>query len=100
MTKNEFIRRVATDGHLPLSTAAQAVDAAISVAKRALVAGDKIFLRGFGTFEPVDCKERVARNFRTGQQCTIPAHRAAKFLSSRELVTAMNQPSQPSGNGI
>lgn len=91
MTKNELAREVAVSEHLHLSTAVQAIDGAIRVIKDALMKGDVVVLRGFGTISTVQCKERTAHNFQTGKPCVIPAHRSVKLMASKQLVKFLNQ---------
>lgn len=90
MTKIELAREVAVSEHLHLSTAVQAIDAALRVISEALAQGDTVTIKGFGTFAPTQCKERTAYNFHKGQPCTIPAHRGAKLIPSKQLIHNLN----------
>lgn len=90
MTKHELAREVAVAEHLHISTAVQAIDGALRIICETLAKGDTIVLRGFGTITPVQCKERTARNFRTGSPCVIPAHRSVKLMASKQLVKYLN----------
>jgi len=51
----------------------------------ALAAGEKIEVRGFGTFEAKETKARTGRNPATGESIEIPASRKATFRASKEL---------------
>ncbi len=90
MTKNELVREVAVSEKLLLSTATQAVDGIIRVIKQTLAKGEPVIIRGFGTFQPYQCNERPARNFKSGKPCVIPEHRSAKFRISKDLVKCLN----------
>lgn len=41
--------------------------------------GKEVSLHGFGTFYMKDVEERTGRNPKTGEEITIPAHKAPKF---------------------
>ncbi len=90
MTKNELAKEVAVSEKLHLSTTFQAVDGILRVIKETLAKGESVVIRGFGTFQPIECKERPARDFKTGKPCVIPAHRSAKFRVSKDLVKVLN----------
>lgn len=47
-------------------------------------------IRGFGTFQPTECKERPARDFKTGKPVVIPAHKSAKFRVSKDFIKFLN----------
>ena len=90
MRKNDLARELAVSEKLHLSTAVKAVDGVIRILKEALVKGEEITLRGFGTITPIVREERVARHFKTKETITVPAHRTAKLRISAELKEAMN----------
>lgn len=90
MTKIELAREVAVSEHLHLSTAVKAIDGTLRIICETLAKGDSIALRGFGTIIPVQCKERPARDFRTGSPCVVPAHRSVKLMASKQLVKYLN----------
>lgn len=90
MTKNELARELAVSEKLHLSTAVKAVDGIIRILKDELINGNDITLRGFGTLAPVDRKARQARDFKTGGEITLPAHRTVVFKVSNELKNAVN----------
>ena len=50
MNKKEFVKAVSSEGGLPLSDAARAVEAMIQVICYAISKGQKVVLSGFGTF--------------------------------------------------
>lgn len=58
---------------------------------RALRAGDKVEIRGFGTLRTRSRGARIARNPRTGVRVEVPAKRIAHFKVSRELLAALNR---------
>ena len=68
----------------------QMLDAVLASITRTMGRGDKVDLRGFGSFEISEKKERQGRNPRTGETMTIPARKAAVFKSGRELAERVN----------
>lgn len=91
MTKNQLAKEVAVSEKLHLSTTFQAIDGILRVIKQTLAKGEPVIIRGFGTFQPIDCKERTARDFKSGKSLVIPAHKSVKFRTSKELVKAINE---------
>jgi DNA-binding protein HU-beta len=70
--------------------AANAVDAVLDTIVRAVTAGEKVGVTGFGTFEPVDRAARFARNPQTGERVRIKKTRAPRFRPGqgfRDLVS-------------
>jgi integration host factor subunit beta len=52
--------------------------------------GEKVDLRGFGSFQVSGKKERQGRNPRTGEAMTIAARNVAVFRPSKELSGRLN----------
>ena len=72
------------------SEISKAIDLVIEELKEALVRGQVIELRGFGTFEIKVRKARPrARNPRTGENIAVNSHGVVAFRSGRELKKAV-----------
>ena len=52
--------------------------------------GERVDLRGFGSFQVSGKKERQGRNPKTGEALTIAARNVAVFKPSRELAERVN----------
>jgi integration host factor subunit beta len=66
--------------------------------------GDKIEIRGFGSFRTRQRQSRVGRNPKTGARVEVPAKRIPYFKPSKELKELVNggpetAPEAPAGNG-
>ena len=85
MIKQDLIQRVVDRTGLPRTKAEQAVEVVFRTMKRALVAGDRIELRGFGVFTIKPRKTGIGRNPRTGTEVDITPGRAVRFKPGREL---------------
>lgn len=66
------------------------VDAVFKVITDALVAGEKINIAGFGSFEIAERVERMGRNPKTGEEILIPSSKAIKFKASKNLKDSVN----------
>jgi integration host factor subunit beta len=55
-----------------------------------LRAGDKIEIRGFGSFRTRQRKPRVGRNPKTGDRVEVPAKKIPFFKPSKELKDLVN----------
>ena len=88
MNRAELIQSVSEKRakDLPSKAAAERiVDTVIDTITEALKAGDKVSIRGFGTFKVKQTAKRQGRNVATGETITIPAHKSIKFVVSEEL---------------
>lgn len=59
--------------------AARAVDAVLDTIVRQVVAGNRVTVTGFGTFEKRPRKARYARNLHTGERVTVEATEVPRF---------------------
>ena len=89
MNKTELIAAVAEKTGLTKKDAERAVNAAIDAVSAALVAGDKVQIAGFGTFEAKARAARTARNPRTGEDIQIAATRIPAFKAGKALKDAI-----------
>ncbi len=85
MIKQDLIQRVVERTGLPRIKAEAAVDTIFKSMKRALTAGDRIELRGFGVFTVKPRKTGVGRNPRTGTEVTITPGKAVRFKPGKDL---------------
>ena len=91
MNKTELVEKVATSTGLSKTQADAALNAFIEAVTDALKTGDKVSLKGFGTFEVRSREERVGRNPRTGESMTIPSSRVPAFKASSALKSEVNK---------
>ena len=89
MTKTDLIAKVAEQAELSKKDAEKAVTATIEAISAALVAGDKVQLVGFGTFEVRERAERKGRNPRTKEEITISASKLPAFKAGKALKDAV-----------
>lgn len=85
MTKQELIQMVSIHSGLPVSDARSAFEATIEVIKQQVAKGNRVDVRGFGSFNRTHRAEKPARIIKTGERILIPAHYAPTFKASTEF---------------
>ena len=85
MTKIEFVDAVAKETEWTKKDSEEAINAVVKVITNALVAGEKLSIVGFGTFEVAERAERQGRNPKTNQTITISAYKSPKFKPAKAL---------------
>ena len=92
MNKAELVSKMAEKSELTKKEAEAALNAFMKSVEEALVAGDKVQLVGFGTFETRERAARKGRNPRNPQQeIDIPASKAPVFIAGKSLKEAINE---------
>ena len=90
MNKAEFVSAIAEKAGTTKKDADKFVQAFVEVVTEELVAGGKVQLVGFGTFDVTDRKEREGRNPSTGAPMTIPASKTPRFKVGKALKDSVN----------
>ena len=86
MTKSEFIRRLAEkQEHLPYRDVESGVKGILAQIVDALACGERVEIRGFGSFTSVFRPARMKRNPRTGEQVMTPDKHVIRFKPGKEL---------------
>lgn len=85
MTKAELVEKVADKIQLTKKQTETVVNILLSCVTEALSAGDKVELRGFGSFRIRNRNPREGRNPKTGDTVQIPAKRVPFFKAGKEL---------------
>ena len=92
MNKTELIAAMAEKTGSTKKDAEATLNAMIASITEALVAGDKVQLIGFGTFETRDRAAREGRNPRKpGEMIKITACKAPAFKAGKALKDAVNK---------
>lgn len=90
MTKAELVELIAQETGVSKKDTGIVVNLIMENIGRALVAGDKVEVRGFGSFKVKSRNARQARNPRTGDSVAVPAKRVPYFKASNELKARLN----------
>jgi integration host factor subunit beta len=91
MTKADLVEQVAKETDMTKKDAEQLVEVVFESIIGALNNGDKIELRGFGSFRVRERNARTGRNPKTGATVNIPAKRVAYFKPGKELKDIVNK---------
>ncbi len=98
MTKADLVDKVTSLGDLTRRDGEVIVDTLFESVIGALRSGDKIEIRGFGSFRTRQRKARVGRNPKTGDRVAVPAKRVPFFKPSKELRDTVNKQTQTAGS--
>ena len=91
MLKSELIDIIAKKlPHLTLRDVDLAVDCIIETMCQALIANDRIEIRGFGAFTLHYHRARLGRNPKTGESLNLSAKYALRFKPGKELRDRVN----------
>jgi len=91
MTKSELIEKVALEqGDLSVKVSELLVNTVFDSIEDALTKGDKVEIRGFGSFTIRERTGREARNPKSGEIVTIPAKKTPFFKTGKELKERVN----------
>ena len=90
MTKADLVERVAVEAEMTKKDAEQLVEIIFDSITASLNRGEKIELRGFGSFRVRERNSRQGRDPKTGATVEIPAKRVAYFKPGKELKELIN----------
>jgi integration host factor subunit beta len=90
MTKADLIDEVSRLAELTRKDSEVIVETIFDSVVRSLRVGDKIEIRGFGSFRTRQRKPRVGRNPKTGERVEVPAKKIPFFKPSKELKDLVN----------
>ena len=85
MTKIDLTDRVSALGDLTRRDSEVIVETMFEAIVGALKAGEKVEIRGFGSFRTRQRNSRTGRNPKTGASVSVPAKRVPFFKPSKEL---------------
>ena len=97
MNKAELVDKLSAKTGLSARDARVSVDAlfdpdpAIGLIAAEMVAGGKVAISGFGTFEARSRKARSGRNPHTGEALELPATRAPAFKAGKPLKESLRK---------
>jgi integration host factor subunit beta len=94
MTKAELIEEVSRVSNLTKKHSEIIVDTVFKSVINALHRGEKIELRGFGSFRIRQRESRKGRNPKTGEKVDVPAKKVPYFKPGKELKELINREDQ------
>ena len=95
MTKADLIEEVSRVVEMTRKESEVIVEAIFDSIVRSLRTGDKIEIRGFGSFRTRQRQPRIGRNPKTGARVEVPAKKIPYFKPSKELKDVVNNSAVP-----
>ncbi|MBP5675758.1 MAG: integration host factor subunit beta [Bacteroidales bacterium] len=91
MTKADIVNEVAKATGFEKTQILAVVEEFTSVVKGSLIAGEPVYLRGFGSFIIKHRAQKAARNITRKTTMTIPAHDIPAFKPAKSFVEAVKE---------
>lgn len=91
MTKAEIVNEVAKTTGLEKTQVLAVIEEFTNVVKGSVVAGNPVYLRGFGSFIIKHRAQKAARNITRKTTITIPAHDIPAFKPAKSFVSAVKE---------
>ncbi len=90
MNKSELIKALAEQSNIPSEEATVVVNTFVDLMKDAMNEGDRVEIRGFGSFKVKKYEGYSGRNPRTGAKVTVKSKRLPFFRPGKELKDYIN----------
>lgn len=91
MIKADIVARIAQQTGVEKAVAMTVVEAFMETVKDSVVAGNEVFLRGFGSFIIKKRAKKVARNISKNTTIVIPAHSVPAFKPAKTFLEAVKE---------
>ena len=92
MTRSKLIKKLASKfPHLTQNDVELTVFSILNCITDRLIQGDRVEIRGFGSFDVTRRAARIARNPKTGEAVAVPAKCVPHFKPGREMKSLVNQ---------
>ena len=91
MNKSELIKTLAEQSDISMDEATLVVNTFFDCMKEALLQGDRVEIRGFGSFKIKEYGAYAGRNPRTGEKVEVQTKRLPFFRAGKELKEFLNE---------
>jgi len=91
MTKADLVEKIASQVSLSKKDSETVVNTVFRSIIDALEGGDKVELRGFGSFRTRERKSRIGRNPKTGDKVDVPEKKVPFFKPGKNLKKLVNE---------
>ena len=91
MNKSELIKTLAEQSDVSMDEATLVVNTFFDCMKEALLQGDRVEIRGFGSFKIKEYGAYAGRNPRTGEKVEVQPKRLPFFRAGKELKEFLNE---------
>ena len=89
MTKADIVAEITKQTGIEKAVVSEVTEAVMENVKDAMVGGDEVFLRGFGSFIIKRRAEKTARNISKNTTIIIPAHNIPAFEPAKTFMAAV-----------
>ncbi len=90
MNKSELIKALSEQSNIPAEEATVVVNTFVDLMKDAMAEGDRVEIRGFGSFKVKNYEGYSGRNPRTGAKVAVKSKRLPFFRPGKELKDYIN----------
>ena len=90
MNKSELTKALSKEYDLPLRKAEEIVDVVFATMAKALVAGNRIEIRGFGSFTVKEYEGYTGRNPKTGEKISVEPKKLPFFKVGKDIAERLN----------
>ena len=91
MTKAEIVNEVAKTTGIEKAQVLAVIEEFTNVVKGSIIAGEPVYMRGFGSFIIKHRAQKAARNITRKTTITIPAHDIPAFKPAKSFVSAVKE---------
>ena len=91
MTKADIVNEVAKTTGIEKAQVLAVIEEFTTVVKGSIIAGNPVYLRGFGSFIIKHRAQKAARNITRKTTMTIPAHDISAFKPDKSFVNAVKE---------
>ena len=91
MTKAEIVAQISRQSGIEKAVVQTVVETFMENVKESMIAGDDVFLRGFGSFIIKRRAEKTARNISKNTTIKIPDHNIPAFKPAKSFVNAVKE---------
>lgn len=91
MNKIELAKEIARRMSVTVTETHRFINTMNEVITESIKRDESVLIQNFGHYMPWEQSERVGRNPRTGQQCTISKRLSVKFKPGKGLIEKLNE---------
>jgi integration host factor subunit beta len=91
MIKADLINKISQELNIPKQEAEEGVNLFFETIREAILRGEEIEIRGFGSFRFRNRAPRKGRNPKTGEKVDVPPKKIPYFKMGKELKALLNQ---------
>ena len=91
MTKAEIVAQISRQSGIEKAVVMTVVEAFMENVKESMIAGNDVFLRGFGSFIIRRRAEKTSRNISKNTTIKIPAHNIPAFKPAKTFLNAVKE---------